>query len=394
MARGTEPVKRGDSWTAVVDIGPDPVTGKRRRKRVTARTKREVEQQIARLLAEAGKGPLAVSATTTVRDYLARWLDDAGTRLRPSSLRRYQDAIRLYVTPHIGAIPLARLTAADLNRLYAAALDAGRAPATIRLVHNVLHTALSDAVRWDLLARNVADAATPPRKPEPRWTVWDAAQVQAFLAAAADDDLEALWRLAVLTGMRRGELLGLRWEDVDLEHGALFVRQTLVRGAGSRLQRGEPKTAASRRRIALPPSAVASLRRHRARQLAHILAVRPAYDDQGLVFATPLGAPIHPNTLYARFAALIAKAKLPPIRFHDLRHTHASLLLAAGVHPKIVQERLGHGSIALTLDLYSHVSADLQERAAQALDAALGTTTAPEREYPGEKGERTGTFSS
>jgi len=207
------------------------------------------------------------------------------------------------------------------------------------------------------------------------WSVEDAAKV---LASAKGDDLEALWYLAITTGMRRGEILGLRWSDVDLEAATLSVRRTLSRGATSRLEAGEPKTLAGRRRVALPTSTVERLRQHKTKQKTLWLAVGSGYADREIVFATVNGTPIHPNTLTRAYDKIIESANVPRIRFHDLRHTSATLLLASGEHPKVVQERLGHASISETLDRYSHVSADMQQRAAERFDAifdaATGTT--------------------
>ena len=198
------------------------------------------------------------------------------------------------------------------------------------------------------------------------------------LAAAHGDALEALWHLALTTGMRRGELLGLRWSDIDLNPGTLSVCRTLSRGATSRLEAGEPKTSAGRRRVALPASTVERLRRHGTKQKELWLAVGPDYVDRDLVFATVNGTPIHPNTLSRAYAKLIERAEVPRIRFHDLRHTSATLLLASGEHPKVVQERLGHASISETLDRYSHVSADMQQRAAARFDAMFDEATGTE----------------
>lgn len=361
--------KRGETWTAVVDMPPDPATGKRRQKRVTARTKREVEQQVAALI-QAGQSGLTDAGKLTVRAFFDRWLEATSPTLRAVTVRRYRDLVRLHVTSVIGNTPLAKLTAADVQRLYADRLKV-LSPTTVRYVHAVLHHALDDAVKWGLLVRNVADAVEPPQKARTEMRVWNAEQVRQVLRAAADDPLEALWRLAIYTGMRRGELLAVKWSDLDLDAGALFVQRSLGRGLTARLEEGEPKSRSGRRRIALSPSVVDILRRHRVRQLEHRLALGDAYEDRGVVFANDTGGHLHPNVLYRRFGALIMRAGVPTIRFHDLRHTSATLLLAEGVHGKIVQERLGHANIAMTLDLYSHVTADMQRQAADALEVAI-----------------------
>ena len=219
------------------------MTGKRRRKRITARTKREVETQVAELIHKAETG-FTAAGKLTVREFFDRWLESAAPTLRPATARRYRDVARLHIVGVIGNLRLAKLTPGDVQRLYADRLAAGLSPTSVHHIHAILHRALDQAVRWGLLMRNVTDAVDPPRRSSPEMRTWDTRQVAAVLATAADDDLEALWRLALLTGMRRGELLGLRWADVDLDAGTLSVRRTLSRGATSRLEVGEPKTGA------------------------------------------------------------------------------------------------------------------------------------------------------
>src|SRR5215211_947891 len=309
--------KRGDSWSALVDLPPDPVMGKRRRKRITAPTKREVETQVAELIHKAETG-FTAAGKLTVREFFDHWLESAEPTLRPATARRYRDVARLHIVGVVGNLRLAKLTPGDVQRLYADRLAAELSPTSVHHIHAILHRALDQAVRWGLLLRNVTDAVDPPRRSSPEMQTWDTRQVAAVLTAAVDDDLEALWRLALLTGMRRGELLGLRWADVDLDAGALAVRRTLSRGSTSRLEVGEPKTGAGRRRVSLPTSAVESLRRHRKRQLEQRLAAGPAYIDHDLVFAKEDGGIIHPNTLARRFGELIARAGVQTIRFHDL----------------------------------------------------------------------------
>jgi len=362
--------KRGAKWSAVVDLPPDPATGKRRRKRVTAPTKREVEALVAKTIQSAQTGFID-DGRLNLRDYLDQWLTAIAPNVRAATHRRYRDLARLHVLPILGNVRLSKLAASDVQHLYADRLGAGLSPTSVRHVHGVLHKVLDQAVRWGLLSRNVTDAVDPPRRATPEAKTWEARQAAKFLVAATGDDLDALWRLAILTGMRRGELLGLLWADLDLDRGAVAVRRTMSRGAGSKLVAGEPKTASGRRQIALPATAAESLRRHRVRQLEHRLAAGPAYDDQGRVFTNETGGPLHPNSLALRFRRLTLAAGLPAIRFHDLRHTCATLMLANGEHPKVVQERLGHADIAMTMNLYSHVTGDMQRQAADRLDAAI-----------------------
>jgi integrase len=276
----------------------------------------------------------------------------------------------LHIVSEIGNTPLSKLLPGDVQRLYARKLET-LAPTTVRYIHAILHHALDDAVKWGLLNRNVTDAIEAPKKVRNEMQVWSMEEVGRVLRAAADDPLEALWRVAIFTGMRRGELLALKWSDIDLENSSLSVQRSLSRGMTSRLEEGEPKSHSGRRRIALSASVVESLKRHRVRQLEYRLGLGEAYQDHGYVFVNETGGYIHPNTLYRRYHELVARAGVPEIRFHDLRHTSATLLLAEGVHGKIVQERLGHSNIAMTLDLYSHVTADMQRQAADALEAAI-----------------------
>jgi len=357
------------TWTAIIDLPDDPATGKRRQRRVTASTRKAVEIKAADTIQQAESGFVAPKAEA-FGVFWKRWCDIKATELSPSTARRYRDLGRL----HLGALAglkLAKITAADVQGLYADRLKTGLSQTTVRHLHSVLHGAFDDAVKWKLIARNVCDAVNPPARAHTEMQTWSAEEASAVLAAASGDELEALWRLAITSGMRRGELLGLKWADVDFDGRALSVRRSLSRGDTSRLIEREPKTKAGRRRIALSDETVESLRRHRVRQVEYRLSVGDAYDDRDLVFTTPLGAHLHPNTLTHAFHKLTGRAGVKRIRFHDLRHTSATLMMEAGINPKIVQERLGHHDIAVTLGLYSHVTPHMQGAAADALETAL-----------------------
>jgi len=357
------------TWSQIVDLPNDPATGKRRQKRITALTRRELETRAAEIIHAAETGFIE-PRSVTFGEFWERWCEAKTPTLSPATARRYRDLGRLHLAAFAG-VKLAKIGAADVQRLYADRLATGLSGTSVRHLHSVLHGAFDDAVKWGLVARNVCDAVKAPARDRTEMQTWNPAEARAFLAAAVGDDLEALWRLAITTGMRRGELLGLKWADVDFDANALSVRRSLSRGDSSRLIEREPKTQAGRRRIALSPETVESLRRHRVRQLEHRLSAGIVYEDGDLVFVNPFGKHIHPNTLMRSFARLTKAAKVPPIRFHDLRHTSATLLLAEGVHPKIVQERLGHSDIAMTLNRYSHVTPHMQTAAANALEDAL-----------------------
>lgn len=363
--------QRGTAWYAVVDLGPDPVTGKRRQKRISAPTRKACEARLREVLNAVEQGASPDAGKITLREYLDRWLPSIEPTLRPSTHRRYSDLMRQHVIPVLGGVRLVKLAPLDVQRLYADRLDAGLSPTTVHQIHNVLHRALRQAVRWGMTMRNVTEAVDAPRPVNPECHTWDAKQVATVLAVGDETHLAPLWRLALLTGMRRGELLGLMWKDVDIDRGVLAVRRTLSRGTGGTWEFGAPKTASGRRAIALPLSVVDALRRHRVRQLEERLALGDAWEDRGLVFTNEIGAPLHVNALASRFKKLIAASGVPTIRFHDMRHTSATLMLSGGEHPKVVAERLGHADVSVTLNRYSHVTPDMQRQAADRLDAMI-----------------------
>ncbi|MGH7749652.1 MAG: tyrosine-type recombinase/integrase, partial [Candidatus Dormibacteria bacterium] len=247
-------------------------------------------------------------------------------------------------------------------------------PRTVRYIHTILHRAFKDAIRWGRLARNPADAADPPRASadnRPAMKTWTAEQVGSFLVHTAAHRLYAAFLVLATTGMRRGEALGLRWCDLDLETGRASVAQTVI-VVNHQVMIGTPKTAAGRRTVALDPGTAAALRDHRRRQLAERLLMGAGFTDHGLVFCRPDGGPLHPERFSRTFTEQSAKAGLPLIRLHDLRHTWATLALSAGVHPRVAQERMGHSTVGITLGTYSHVAEGMQADAA-ALVAGLMT---------------------
>lgn len=335
---------------------------------------KEVEQKLNEARGDAARGLVFEDEDLTVGKYLDRWLaDSVRDSVRTSTHERYGQIVRLHIKPVIGRVKLKSLTPAHVQGLYRDRLDAGLSPATVGKTHVVLHKALKQAVRWNMIPRNVTEAVTPPRPAPDEIRPLDAAQVAALLSAASGDRLEALYAVAVTTGGRQGELLALKWEDVDLEGKTLRIRRTLTRSKGT-MSLGQPKTAKSRRTVPLTSRAVAALRSHRARQAREKLKAGGFYEDQGLVFANEVGGITNPSNLRQRsFRTLLARAGLPATtRFHDLRHTCATLLLSRGQHPKLVQELLGHASISITLDTYSHVLPGMGDGLADAMDDAIG----------------------
>lgn len=364
--------KRGNGYSVVVELPRDPESNKRRQKWLTAATKREAEKLLSKTLHDLQTGGFIEPSKATTGEYLTHWLETIETTVRPSSHRRFSEVIRSRVVPAIGSVPLSSLSPLHVQDFYRRCLADRLSPSTVALYHNVLHRALDQAVKWQLLIRNPCDAVDAPHEASPEMTTWTTDQARAFLAVADDHDLRALWLLAVHTGMRRGEILALRWQDVDLDRASLAVRRTLTRGTGA-LTFGEPKSKAGRRSLALPAVCVDVLRSHRIRQLERRLQLGGAWQDTDLVFERGDGSLLHPNSLLNAFFRLTAAAGVPRIRFHDLRHTAATLMLANGEHPKIVQERLGHSDISMTLNRYSHVTMDMQRDAVDRLERLLGS---------------------
>ena len=351
--------KRGKKWAYVVDVGRDE-NGKRAQKWGSGFERRkDAEAGLTEALASLRTGSYVEPVKLTVAAFLAdEWLPAVKGSLRPSTFESYSMIVRTRIAPEIGSVLLQRLTAGSINAMYAT-LSERLSPRSVRYTHAVLRHALADAVKWDRLARNPSDAANPPSAKAarpPKMQTWNRDQLRAFLDHVRDDRLYPLWRLLATTGMRRGEAMALRWPNLDLEAG--------------RIEIGDSKTGAGRN-VALDGETVAALRAHRKAQAAERLALGPAYGDQGLVFCREDGAAIWAQSISRMFKRHAANAGLPTIRLHDLRHTHATLALRAGVHPKVVQERLGHASIAVTLDTYSHAIPAMQEDAAAKVAALI-----------------------
>jgi integrase len=357
-------IKRGNRYAVRLDLGRGP-DGKRVFNYHSGYgTKRAAQQARTELLGALDRNSYVPPDKTTVAEYLrGQWLPVVQTRLRPGTWVEYRRKAETHLIPSIGQVPLQQLTTAMLNALYQQLLARGIGLRTVQYVHATIRKALNDAVRWGLLVRNPAHHATAPRPHRTELRTWSAAELRSFLEFVCGDRLYAAWQLAAFTGMRRGEVLGLRWADLDLDAGWLSVRQTLV-VVDNHPQVSEPKTARSRRRIALDPTTIAVLRAHHTAQSAERLAAGPTWSNSGLVFTRADGNPLHPEYVRRQFDRLLHRAGLPRIHLHDLRHTYATLALQAGVHPKVVSERLGHATVAMTLDIYSHTVPALQQDAA------------------------------
>jgi integrase len=366
--------KRGKaSWAVVIEVGRDPQTGKRRQKWFAHKTRREAEAHLAQIVAAMQGGGWTPPAKVRLGDFLDQWLRDyAAGAVGPVTLRNYADIIRVHLKPALGHLPLSVLSAQAVQSYMSRKLADGLAPVTVKTHHRVLSQALRCAVKWGLLVRNPAALASPPRQRQHEVRVWDEEQTRLFLGEAKRSSrLYPLYLAAITTGMRAGELLGLRWRDVDLVAGVASVQQTFYRLGGQKLFKA-PKTAAARRAIALPGVLVEELRALREEQAEHRRLLGPAYADHDLVFCQPNGRPLHLHNLVRRdFRSLIERAGLPRIRFHDLRHLHASHGARAGVPVKVMQERLGHATPHFTMQVYTHTLAGMQAEAARAIETRL-----------------------
>lgn len=366
------------TWAVVIELARSE-SGRRRQKWHTVKgTKRDAERELTRLLNDLQTGLYAEPGRLTVAAYLRQWLaDDVCHRLSGRSLERYESEVRHHLIPHLGSDRLTSLAPLSIQRCYSQLRQNGRCDGkgglseqSVRLVHTVLYQALKQAVRWQLLVRNPAEAVEPPRPRAREMTAFLPEQVALLLKEAAGTRLYVALLLALATGMRRNEILALRWANVDLKAGKLYVRQSLEKTkTGIRFK--EPKTAKGRRPIDLPQVAVEALVKHKGEQARARLELGPAYHDQDLIVCRPDGRPATPSVVSRFFRDLARRLDMPSLRFHDLRHTHATLLFLQGEHPKIVSERLGHSAIAITLDRYSHVLPDMQRETAVRLDETL-----------------------
>ena len=361
--------RKDGRWEAIVDLGL--VAGRRRRKSVYGKTRHEVQTALAGALKEHEQGRLTVGRGQTTGQFLTHWLEDsARNRVRPSTFKRYSDLVNQHLLPHLDRLPLRELSPQHVQQLLNAKLAEGLSPRSVHHIRAVLRTALNQAVRWQLVVHNAAALAESPRLGQRRFVALTPEQARSLLIAAREDRLEALYTVALALGLRQGEALGLRWQDVDLEHRRLHVLQALQRVDGT-LQLVETKTTRSRRTIVLPGAVAEALLRHRTRQLEDRLLAGPHWIDSGFVFTSRRGTPIDGAAVRHSFPRLLARAGLPRMRFHDLRHSCASLLLAQGVAARTVMEVLGHSQIGLTLDTYSHVMPQLVEQAADAMELVL-----------------------
>lgn len=395
----------GVRWRLRFYLGRDPETGKREVLTETYDRKKDAESRETELKRQRDTGLLVRPSREPLAKYMSEWVENVkATEVRPQTLYDYRRIVRRYLadppnpeTPPIGKVPLHRLTSEAVQKLYTYLWeDEGLAPRTIRYLHAVLRQCLSYAVNTGALARNPTDAVTVPKRrsdgrgrPEGAMRAMSREEAGKFVEAARGRRLEALWLVLVTGGLRPAEALGLLWRDVDLEAGKLHVRRTLLRRGVKGWKLEEPKTARARRTVVLPDSAAQALRDWNTTQKRERLKAGGEYEDHGFVFANHFGKPLHRTNVARRGYRRVLEAAglgtyegegkdrrfVPGFRLYDLRHTCATLLLLAGENPKVVSERLGHASIALTLDTYSHVLPSMQEQAAEKLERLFGSAS-------------------
>ena len=353
---------RGSYWVHTTD-GP-------KRRYLSGKRREDVADKLAKGLSNRVDGLVFDAGDLTVGEYLKRWLTDSVRRsVRRSTYESYRRQVGRYVIPAIGQIKLTKLTHMHVQGLYRQMQDHGLSARTVQYTHAVMHRALKQAMRWSMVSRNVCEAVDVPQVRREQMQPMNAEQTRRLLRTASGERLEAFYVLAVHTGMRPGELLGLRWEDVALSDtgGTLQVNRALSEG-----ELATPKTKGSRRRIRLSVGSGKALQSHRKRQLEEQKQKAGLWRDHGLVFPSTVGTLLSHRNVVRSFKALLKRAGLPSsVRLYDLRHTCATLLLSRNVHPKYVRELLGHASIALTLDIYSHIIEGMDGGITDAIDEAL-----------------------
>jgi len=366
-----------DSWTIVYDLTVDSVTGKRRQKSQTVKgTKRDAERALREVLLSLERGAYVKPNKITLGEWLRQWLKDyVSMNTTDRTQESYTSIVERHLIPSLGKVTLTDLQPLHIQSYYAEKLNKGRADGkgglsarSIVYHHRILSNSLDYAVKMGIVVRNVVKLIQPPRVAKVTMNTLSPEEVTKFLDAARETDYYVYFATLLYTGLRRGELLALRWRNLDLESTALTVVETAYKLGNGNYVIKEPKTTQSRRTVTLPPSLVELFKVYRADQELLRIQLGVSLNADDFVFIRPDGSPINPNAVTLAFRRIIKKAMLTSIRIHDLRHTHATLMLKAGVHPKVVSERLGHANIGITLDIYSHVLPGMQEAAAEKFD--------------------------
>lgn len=373
------------AWYVVVELGRTPAGRRQQKWHGGFRTRKEAEAERAKIVNDLNSGTYVRPHSITFGEYITeQWLPSMRSQLKPSTFNSYQCNLELHVLPSLGSRKLRDITPQLLNELYSKMLATGNnrggglSPKTVRYVHTTIHKALHDAVDLQLLATNPAERAKPPRVRGVATTelrFWTPEQLAMFLDLIRNERLYAAFHLAAMTGMRRAEICGLRWGDIDWESKSISVRHTLL-SVSYKLEQSTPKSHRARV-VNLDEATVDVLSDHQDQQKANKELWGTNYSDKGYVFARENGEPTHPDILTQKFDRLVAKSGLPRIRLHDLRHTHATIGLRAGIPVKVMSERLGHESPAFTLKQYAHVIPGMQAEAAQQIASLISRSSSP-----------------
>jgi integrase len=358
------------SYTIVLDLGKDPSTGKRKQQWTSVKgTKKEADKRLGELIHQLDTGTFLKPGKTTLTVFLEKWMESSKPNLAPRTAEGYEHIIRKHIIPSLGGMILTQIKPEHIQQYYTKKLS-GLSPRTVNHHHATLHAALKSAMNWGLLIRNPADAVEPPRYQRQEMHILDEFQIETLLQAAKSTEYYEIFFVALYTGLRRSELLALRWQDVDLLLCQISINRSLHHLRDGRTVFRPPKTAKGRRTVAISPNTAIMLREYLVKKKAHQLDLVSPLKDEDLIFCHSDGRAMLPDSITHAWIKMTRKLGLN-VRLHDARHTHASLLLKQGVHPKIVQERLGHASIQLTLDTYSHVTPGLQAAAAESFDRII-----------------------
>ncbi|HHW42537.1 MAG TPA: site-specific integrase [Desulfotomaculum sp.] len=382
---GTIYKRKDGRWEAKASIGFDPATGKPKRLTKYFKTRKEAQDWLAKVAHEKATGIFVEPHRVTVGEWLDRWLEVyVRPSVRDTTYQNYETYIRVHIMPVLGDKPIQKLMPGDLQAFYNAKLEGGRADGkegglstrAVRYLHFLLSAALKQAVKEGLVSRNVAEATTPPKQGKKEIQYLTTEEIKRFLQVARESRYYVAMLTELGTGLRRGELLGLKWEDVDLKRGVITVRRQLVRAKGGPVFH-EPKTDAGVRTVTLPAEVLRELKAHKARQNEEKLLLGNAYEDSGLVFCQANGRRLEPRNFTRHFDNLLKKTGIRHVSFHSLRHTHATELLRLGVNLKTIQGRLGHSNFNVTANFYAHIADELQQEAAEKINGVLKVKKQP-----------------
>ncbi|MFT9849263.1 tyrosine-type recombinase/integrase [Aneurinibacillus sp. REN35] len=355
--------KEGSSWFYVVDLGKDENGKRKRKKKRGFKTKKEAQQALTKLLHEVNSGTYVEPSGMKYGTYLHEWLEGKKHSLSVQTFTMYEIYAKAHILPVLGHTQLDKLTPISIQKFVSNIRSKELADATVERIYSIVNASLNTAVKMQLIPKNVASLIDKPKRNKNQLTIWDVYQVNKFLSTAKESPYYMTFFLAIMTGMRQGEILGLSWKDVDLNKGLLYITQTLAHNGKSIIVGAKTKT--SVRSIALSPSTIDALKEHQN---------NAGYNPYGLVVCSTTGTPVNPANLRREWLKLIKMSGIPQIRFHDLRHTHASLMLKQGEHIKVVSERLGHSKIQMTLDTYTHIMPNMQKEAASRFDNLISVT--------------------